>query len=83
MGTTFSSVMTHGLRSEIYKYQQQLSQDTKDARYLAEGENYQLMLNAALQESEILKEMGISEFLKVTKDERFIFYKMYHFYLLR
>lgn len=81
MGSTFTSVMTNGLRSEIYKYQQQLAQDIKDARYIAEGDNYQLMLNAALRESEILKEMGITEFLKMTKDNRFLFYKMYHLHL--
>lgn len=81
MGTTLSSVMTHALRSEIYKYQQQSAQDSKDARNLAEGENYQLMLNAAMREAEILKQMGISEFLKLTRDQRFLFYKLYHFHI--
>lgn len=81
MGTTLSAVITHALRSEIDRYYKQRAQDTKDARSIADGENYQLMLNAALRENQILDAMGFTDFLDLNKPQKLHFYNMYYQHL--
>lgn len=81
MGTTLSAVVTHALRSEIDRYYKLRLDDSKAAKQMAESENHDLMLNAAMREAEILHQMGFTKFLDLNKPQKLQFYEMYYRHL--
>jgi predicted transcriptional regulator len=58
LGLTITAVFNKAARQTLDEYYKQMSNDTKIAREIADGDNYQFMYEAALRESAILKSLG-------------------------
>lgn len=59
LGETVTSVVHHAFRQKIDQYYKAKAFDTKQARDIADGDNYQLMFDAAKREAYVLQKLGI------------------------
>lgn len=58
-GESVTSVIHHAFRQKIDQYHKARAFETSTARAIAEGDNYQLMFDAAKREAYILQKLGI------------------------
>lgn len=82
-GETVTSVIRHAFRQKIDQYYKARAIDTETARNIADGDNFQLMFEAAKREAYILQKLGFDNVFKLVESADATKQRMFYEFLLK